>query len=169
MSSAGLRIALVALLAAAPVAVADDAEHMTALHYAALRGRAEMAELLLERGADACAVDRHGWTPLHAAARSGHASVAAILVRALSAAEIDQIGRNGQSALHRAAFWGALDVARVLVGVGADINKRDAARQRPLDIAGAAAGAAIAPQLQRLLDPRAALLASGCAPAAAVR
>ncbi|KAG9576259.1 hypothetical protein KCU77_g14706, partial [Aureobasidium melanogenum] len=37
---------------------------MTALHYAAQRGRLAIAELLVESGSEVGAVDDYGWTPL---------------------------------------------------------------------------------------------------------
>jgi hypothetical protein len=47
----------------------------TALIWAAARGRREVEECLLDRGADIEARDRNGWTALIAAARKGHTEV----------------------------------------------------------------------------------------------
>jgi ankyrin repeat protein len=52
------------------------------LHAAAYFGRLEMAEWLLERGADTTATDYEGKTPLQVAEENGHAEVAELLRRA---------------------------------------------------------------------------------------
>jgi|GEM_PF-777012 len=60
---------------------ARDRYGRTPLHYAAAAGRAEVAKLLLERGADVNAKeDKYGDTPLHAAAAFGYAEVARLLL-----------------------------------------------------------------------------------------
>jgi len=51
----------------------------TLLHYAAMYGRHEIAELSLERGADPNIQDNNGRTPLHIAAMYGHPEVVKLL------------------------------------------------------------------------------------------
>ncbi len=53
---------------------------MTPLHEAAAMGHLEVARLLLERGADVNAKNKHGFTPLHFAAGIGHTDVAKLLL-----------------------------------------------------------------------------------------
>ena len=65
---------------------APDARHgLTALHFAATKGKATAAGLLLRSGADPVRRDSAGWTPLHAAARSGYLDVCHTLLGALLA------------------------------------------------------------------------------------
>ncbi len=72
---------LLAVLLDAGMALAppDTAYGHTALHVAALGGRADVTRLLLERGADPARRDRAGRTPLDLAVRYGHATVVAAL------------------------------------------------------------------------------------------
>lgn len=59
--------------------VNDGAGGNTALHAAATFDRVELAEWLLERGADPAATDYQGKTPLQVAEEQGHTSVADVL------------------------------------------------------------------------------------------
>ncbi len=111
---------------------------MTALHWAARHGHAEMAQLLITAGANVSAATRIGrYTPLHLASRAGSAPV----VEALLAAGADvhaATTNSGATPLHLAAESGNPDAIRVLVGGGADVNGREGAwAQTPLIFAAA--------------------------------
>jgi ankyrin repeat protein len=58
----------------------SDSKRCTALHMAARRGNTEVAEALLDCGADINAADRAGVTPLHRAKNCRKAAVALLLV-----------------------------------------------------------------------------------------
>lgn len=58
----------------------DDKDKNTALHLACRRGHYEIAELLLEKGADPNFKNRYGNTPLHFAATSRNLSLLCLLV-----------------------------------------------------------------------------------------
>jgi ankyrin repeat protein len=61
------------------VNAADD-RGRTALHHAAFQGSAEMAEILLQAGADVLQRDKDGRTPMHIASSRGHLEVARLMV-----------------------------------------------------------------------------------------
>ena len=110
-----------ALLEADPGNVATrSADGFTALHYAAFFGHPEVAEALVERGADPDAV-AEGPTrvrPLHSAAASRSGAVARILLGA--GAEPDPRQAGGYTPLMAAALHGDEELAEVLLEAGAD-------------------------------------------------
>ncbi|KAM4834724.1 ankyrin repeat domain-containing protein 66 [Thomomys bottae] len=52
-----------------------DWNDRTPLHWAAIKGHAEVMHLLIEHGARPCLVTDVGWTPAHFAAESGHLDI----------------------------------------------------------------------------------------------
>ncbi|HZR24366.1 MAG TPA: ankyrin repeat domain-containing protein [Vicinamibacterales bacterium] len=111
---------------------------MTALHFAAQRGDADLAAMLLYAGANVSAVTRIGsYTPLHIAAQSGSASVAEALINAGADVKA-RTSTTGVTPLHLAAEAGSVAVIDVLVAHGAEINAREAEwGQTPLIFAAA--------------------------------
>jgi ankyrin repeat protein len=90
-------------LAAGTDVNAKDVNGVTPLYYAAGRGRKEVAELLIAKGADVnvnAKSDRDA-TPLHGAAFNGHAEIAELLIAAGADvnAKIKSGGRKGQTPL----------------------------------------------------------------------
>ncbi len=106
---------------------------LTALHRAAERGHAEVAELLIAASADVEAKTRIGsYTPLHLGSRGGHAAIIMMLLEA--GGNPNAVTTNsGATPLHlaAAAIEGAEAVA-ALLGHGADPNARARAGQTPL-------------------------------------
>jgi ankyrin repeat protein len=112
---------------------AAQGDGMSALHWAADRGNAELAELLIYAGANTSAQTRIGqYTPLHLAGKSGSAAVAKALLRA--GAVVDARSSNsGATPLHMAAASGSAETVNVLVDAKADLNAREnEAGQTPL-------------------------------------
>ena len=62
---------------------------MTALHWAAQKGDAELVGMLLSAGANVRATTRlGGYTPMHLASQAGHARVVAALLAAGASADV---------------------------------------------------------------------------------
>ncbi len=128
---------------------AAQGDGMTALHWAALNGHTQMAEVLLYAGARPEATTRLGeYRPLHLAARAGHAEVlAALLARG---SDPNAPTATGARALHLAAASGSAKTVSALLEAGAEVDAPEsAAGQTPLLFA-AAAGRVEA--LRALLD-----------------
>ena len=105
---------------------AAQGDGMTALHWAALNGDAELASMLLYAGANLGAKTRiGGYTPLHLAAQVGNASVIAPLIAA--GAPVAAATTTGATALMQASHAGSADAVRMLLENGADPNVKELA------------------------------------------
>ncbi|MDD5384921.1 MAG: SUMF1/EgtB/PvdO family nonheme iron enzyme [Gallionella sp.] len=93
----------------------DDA---TPLHFVALSGHKDVAELLISKGADVNAKEKYGGTPLYFAAVMGRKDVAELLIA--KGAKVD--------ILNIAALWGDKDIAELLIAKGADVNAMEKVR-----------------------------------------
>ena len=134
---------------------AAQGDGMTALHWAADRGDAELADMLVYAGADVRAVTRIGqYTPLHLAARRGSPAILGSLIAAGS--DVTALtGNSGATALHLAAAGGNPEAIAVLLDAGADPDAQEAEwGQTPLTFAAAGNRAdAIRVLLERGADP----------------
>jgi len=111
---------------------AAQGDGMTALHWAAQRGDADLARLLLEAGARGSVVTRlGGYTPLHLAARAGAGPVVRLLVE--GGAPADLPAEKGTTPLHFEAASGSIEAVQVLLSAGADVDAVEFAwQQTPL-------------------------------------
>lgn len=106
---------------------AAQGDGMTALHWAALDGRPELAQMLIYGGANLKAATRlEAFTPLLMAARNGHAAVVDLLLKA--GADPDAATTNGTTPLMFAAASGSLDAVNALLAAKADVNAKEQAR-----------------------------------------
>jgi uncharacterized protein len=134
----GDRAAVRALLKQGADVGAPHGDGMTALHWAAERGDADMAEALVYAGANVAAVTRIGqYTPLHLASRTGSAPVVQVLIKA--GADVSaRTSTAAVTALHLAAAAGSADVVTMLLDRGADVNAKESEwGQTPLIFAAA--------------------------------
>jgi ankyrin repeat protein len=123
----GQRSAVRTLLAQGADVNTARADGMTALHWAAWRGDAELAQMLLYAGANVGATTRLGsYTPLHLAARNGHANVVEVLLKAGADSKVTD--SHGTTALMLAAESGVTQSVAALLQHGADVNQKESVR-----------------------------------------
>jgi len=100
------------------------------LYRAAVLGRSQVAQILIENGADLQATTDRGSMPLHAAAQNGHLAVVEMLLAARVSA--DPVDESGVTPLHLAARSKHDNVMRELLRNGADPNRVDKSGRTPL-------------------------------------
>ena len=105
----------------------------TPLHVASHRGHADVAQLLLEHGADADAQDDEKRTSLIRASSHGHVKVARVLLE--HGADTEARDEETWSPLERALWEGHVEVAQVLLEHGADVKAQDRDNWTPLHVA----------------------------------
>lgn len=96
---------------------------ITPLHIAAILDKAEMASLLLAKGANVNATTDTGFTPLHYVALKGAEETAAILVKQRRR-KLSVPARGGITPLHIAAKKNSAAIARILVLAGANVEAK---------------------------------------------
>jgi len=111
---------------------------MTALHWAAERGDADIVAMLVDAGANVDATTRLGdYTPLLLAAKDGHAPVVELLLEA--GADANRPTTTGTTPLMFAAASGVAEAVTALLDYGAEPNARESSRgETALDFAAAA-------------------------------
>jgi len=115
----------------------------TALHIAAAAYRADIAEVLVSRGANVSARNRRGAQPIHYAADGNpgsetwdpvaQAAIVAYLLRA--GADANAADKSGVTPLHRAVRTRCAAAVRVLLASGADPRRRNGSGSTPLHLA----------------------------------
>ncbi|KAL1436839.1 hypothetical protein MTO96_049239 [Rhipicephalus appendiculatus] len=113
----------------------SQGRNSTPLHLAAGYNNLEVAELLLENGADVNAQDKGGLIPLHNASSYGHLDIAALLIKYNTV--VNATDRWGFTPLHEAAQKGRTQLCALLLAHGADSTMKNHEGQTPLDIAAA--------------------------------
>ncbi|MGH9760496.1 MAG: ankyrin repeat domain-containing protein, partial [Blastocatellia bacterium] len=97
-------------------------------------GHLDVAELLVERGADINAVSKNKFTatPLQGAAVTNRIDIARLLIS--HGTNVSPRGEGGASPLHEAAGSGEVEFARMLLDAGANVNAKDDEGKTPLTI-----------------------------------
>lgn len=117
---------------------APHGDGMTALHWSAENGNADLAEMLIDAGADVGAVTRLAdYTALHLASQRGRIGVAEQLIDA--GADVEAMtSTGGVRPLHFAAAAGSTELVRALLEAGAEPDAVEEKRgQTPLMFAAA--------------------------------
>jgi ankyrin repeat protein len=103
---------------------AAQGDGTTALHWAAMKGDAELTQMLIYAGANLRATTRIGaYTPLFLAARGGYSDVVSALVAA--GADVKTATANGTTPLMIAAAAGDTKTVTALIENGSDVNARE--------------------------------------------
>jgi len=139
----GDRDAVKALLKEAADVNAAQGDGMTALHWAAMNGDLELAQMLIVAGANVKATTRLGsYTPLYLASQQGHGNIVQALIKA--GGDVKTGTPNGTTPLMVAAASGDVEAVRALIEAGADVNAKDGVRaQTPIIYAAASNRAAV--------------------------
>src|SRR6266702_3967463 len=124
------------LLARDVDADAQNKNHFTPFLLAALNGRLEIAQVLLDYGANMNAANYWGETPLHLVSRGKYNSeehrvdiARLLLVHSMDANAQD---KSHSTPLHWAAFCGRLEITQMLLDHGANANMKDDHGETPL-------------------------------------
>ncbi|XHG03558.1 hypothetical protein AWENTII_006860 [Aspergillus wentii] len=106
-------------------------EGVTPLMIAAIHGRGQIAELLLDTGADMDSEDSNDWwTALHYAARFDRVTIARLLLE--QGASKDSVNYGGGTPLSIAAQKGHLAMTELLLDYGSRVDEPDDDRMPPL-------------------------------------
>ncbi|XP_029384201.1 poly [ADP-ribose] polymerase tankyrase-2-like [Echeneis naucrates] len=106
--------------------------HSTPLHLAAGYNNLEVAQYLLQHGAEVNSQDKGGLIPLHNAASYGHVDVAALLIKYNAC--VNATDKWAFTPLHEAAQKGRTQLCALLLAHGADPTLQNQEGQSPLDL-----------------------------------
>ena len=96
----------------------------TFLHEACSYGQLGIVRMLIAKGAAVNKEDSDGCTPVLVAAKENHFDVVLALVSEFYC-HVNTEDNNGTTLLHEACRHGQVGIVRMLIGVGADVDKKD--------------------------------------------
>jgi cytohesin len=102
----------------------------TPIHYAT---NVEIAEVLIDNGANIYFRNKEGFSPLHNAVKGGHSDVAKLLIA--NRAYVTVVNNQGTSLLHEAAITKQKEMIELLIAEGVNINAKDKAGMTPAQLA----------------------------------
>ena len=108
-------------------------EHIFQLLLIAGSGSVDIAQMLINRGADIEAIDKRNKTPLHWASESGRTQMVRYLVE--EGAEKDAVSYNNSTPMHLALTFAFVETATCLVDLGANTNIKDFMNETPYEMA----------------------------------
>ncbi|KAK7476633.1 hypothetical protein BaRGS_00032108, partial [Batillaria attramentaria] len=111
-----------------------DDKGNTALHLTAKNGNAELAAMLIEKGAKVDEPNSDRNTPIHVAAEESQSEVLQLLLKR-PVRDINAVNDKQETALHKAAGSGDKKCVELLLKKGADVNRRDYQNNTPLWLA----------------------------------
>ncbi|KAH0615698.1 hypothetical protein JD844_026018 [Phrynosoma platyrhinos] len=114
-----------------------DINGFSALHTAALRGRLDCIQMLVDRyGANVNLASVTGWRPIHLVLSKENGAMALECLKYLisKGAKVNVKNQSGITPLHKAANIGNEKCARVLIEAGADVHAKDKEGQKPIDL-----------------------------------
>ena len=104
--------------------IPPDCEQATLpIHYAALFGKMNIVELLLERGAVVDGADKHGRNAIHYAADDGYGAIVKLIVK--HGVAVDFPDDEGATALPYGAVRGGPEIVKLLLSMGAAVDAAD--------------------------------------------
>lgn len=103
------------------------------LYRASVLGRPEVAQYLIEQGADLSAKTDRGYQPLHAAAQNNHQAIVLMLLAAK--APPSEPNAYGDTPLHLAVRYKRVEVMKELLRNGAEVNVANDRGRTPLHLA----------------------------------
>ncbi|MDH4241145.1 MAG: ankyrin repeat domain-containing protein [Phycisphaerae bacterium] len=102
----------------------------TPIHYAT---NVEIAQVLIDNGANIYFRNKEGCSPLHNAVKGGHSDVAKLLIA--NRAYVTVINNKGTSLLHEAAITKQKEMIELLIAEGVNVNAKDKAGMTPVQLA----------------------------------
>ncbi len=98
----------------------SDTQGSTPLHIACLNGHTEIAEMLIEKGANIDALTLNECTQLHLSCGAGNIEIVKMLIK--KRAKVDVAAQDGCTSLYFACQIGYEKIARILIKGGANTN-----------------------------------------------